>query len=239
MKTLTASQVVKALKAKATPERAKASQRFFKTGKGEYGEGDVFIGVTMPDQRVVAKQFVELPLSEIVKLLHSKVHEQRMTALVILVYQFERSKVDSERKKIFDAYLANTRWINNWDLVDVTAPRIVGAYLGPRALPTLKRLARSKNLWDKRIAMVSTLYLINEGDCGPALVIAEMLLKDPHDLMHKASGWMLREAGKKCSQAQLEQFLHKHGDHMPRTMLRYAIEKFPKAKQQEYLRMGK
>lgn len=239
MNPLTASQVVKALHAKATPERAKVSQRFFKTGKGEYGEGDVFIGITMPEQRVVAKQFLHLPLSEILKLLHSPVHEERMTALVIMVYQFERSKVESERKKIFDTYLANTRWINNWDLVDVTAPRIVGAYLGSHALPTLKPLARSKNLWEKRIAMVSTQYLINQGDCAPALAIAEVLLTDPHDLMHKAAGWMLREAGKKCSHVQLEKFLQAHGNHMPRTMLRYAIEKFPKSKQKKYLAMGK
>lgn len=239
MNRLTASQVVKALQAKATPKRATVSQRFFKTGKGEYGEGDIFIGVTMPDQRIIAKQFIQTPLSQVLKLLHSSIHEERMTALVIMVYQFEQTKVEAERKKIYEAYIHNTKWINNWDLVDVTAPRIVGAYLGPRALPALKRLARSKNLWEKRIAMISTQYLINQGECGPALVIAEMLLQDQHDLMHKAAGWMLREAGKKCSQAELELFLKKHGSHMPRTMLRYAIEQLPKQKQQYYLQVTK
>lgn len=236
---MTAAQVRQQLRKQSSAERAKASQWFFKTGPGEYGEGDVFIGLTMGQQRAIAKQFALLPLPEILKLLHSPVHEERMTALVIMVNQFERSKLDTERKKIFDAYLANTKWINNWDLVDVTAPRIVGAYLGPKSLPTLKKLARSKSLWEKRIAMISTLYQINQGDCGPSLIIAEILLQDPHDLMHKAAGWMLREAGKKCSVQQLEQFLQQHGKHMPRTMLRYAIEKFPKAKQQFYLKSTK
>lgn len=233
--TLTASAVRRALKAQASPERAKISQRFFKTGQGEYGHGDIFLGVKVPDQRMIAKQFRELPLPEVLRLLHSSVHEERLTALIILVMQFERTRDQKVRKKIYTTYLANTRWINNWDLVDTTAPKIVGAFLGERPLPVLKKLARSHNLWEKRIAMLSTQYWINQGDCKPAMAIVHVLWKDQHDLIQKAVGWMLREVGQKCSIFVLENFLKQHATHMPRTALRYAIEKFPKSKQHFYL----
>lgn len=236
---LSASKIKRALRAQATPARAKSSQWFFKTEKGQYGHGDVFIGVSVPDQRLVAKQFFQTSLAEVLKLLHSQVHEERLTALIILVNQFEKSKDQAVRKKIYQAYLANTRWINNWDLVDTSAPKIVGGYLGAQALPVLKRLAHSKNLWEKRIAMVATQYQINRGDCQPAMAIAAVVLHDKHDLMHKATGWMLREVGIKCSQPVLEKFLRQHAATMPRTALRYAVEKFPKAKQQRYLKLGR
>lgn len=232
----TATHIQRALRQLATPARAKSSQWFFKTGAGEYGQGDKFIGVAVPDQRVVAKRFLGTPLGEVIKLLHSPVHEDRLTALIILVYQFERTADPSVRKKMYEAYLANTRWINNWDLVDTSAGKIVGAYLGENSLPVLKQLARSKNLWEKRIAIISTQYQISQGDERQALVIAGMLLNDTHDLMHKACGWMLREVGQRCSVQVLEDFLKQHAASMPRTALRYAIEKFPKSKQQFYLK---
>lgn len=234
---MTAKQIQAALQKRATPAKAKASAWFFKTGPGQYGAGDIFIGVTVPEQRQVVKEFASAPLTEVIKLLHSQVHEYRLTALLIMVHQFEHAKDKKLREKIYKLYLANTRWINNWDLVDSTAPRIVGAWLGPKALPVLKRLARSKNLWEKRIAIISTLYLITKGEATPALVIAEMLLNDSHDLLHKATGWMLREVGKRCSEKQLTNFLDTHATTMPRTMLRYAIERFPKAKRLRYLQL--
>lgn len=234
----TVTKIRQALRAHATPARAKSSQWFFKTKPGQYGHGDRFIGVSVPDQRLVAKRFTQMSLSEVLKLLHSQVHEERLTALILLVNQFERSKDQAVRKKIYQAYLANTRWINNWDLVDTSAPKIVGAFLGEQALPVLRRLAHSKNLWERRIAMIATQYQINQGDAQPALEIAEIVLHDQHDLMHKATGWMLREVGIKCSQPVLEKFLRQHAANVPRTALRYAIEKFPKTKQQFYLKYG-
>lgn len=232
---ITAAQVRTALRQKANPVKALTLQRFFKNGPGQYGEGDRFLGVVVPAQREIVNIFRDLPLAQVLKLLHSQVHEERMTAVLILVSQFERSNNPQHKKKIFDAYLSNTRWINNWDIVDVTTAKIVGAWLGDKSLATLKPLARSKNIWERRIAIISTQYTINQGNCSPTMVIAHLLLNDKQDLIHKAVGWMLREVGKRCSQEVLEDFLKQHASGMPRTMLRYSIEKFSKPKQHYYL----
>lgn len=238
---MTAAAVRRALRRHARPAKAKVMQGFFKTGPGQYGEGDVFLGVTVPNQRVIARQFRDLPLAEVKKLLTSRVHEERLTALIILVGQFKRGD-EATRRRLYDFYLKHTRWINNWDLVDTSAEYIVGAWLDKdrglkSSFPILNKLARSKNLWERRIAMLSTFHFIKRGNPKPALAIATILLNDKHDLIHKAVGWMLRELGEKCSLATEGAFLKKHAAHMPRTMLRYAIEKFPRAKQKRYLLM--
>ena len=206
---------------------------FFKTGPGEYGEGDVFVGVRVPAIRKVAKEFQSLPLSEVVRLLHSKIHEERLAALVILVLQAAQGNGET-RTQVYDLYLANTKYINNWDLVDLSAPQLVGRYLEARSRRPLYRLATSSWLWDRRISILATFHFIRQGDFGDTFTIAEMLLADKEDLIHKAVGWMLREVGKR-DQAVLESFLDKHCPIMPRTMLRYAIEKFPDKKRQGYL----
>lgn len=232
------------LKAVASPERAESSQRFFKTAKGEYGEGDVFIGVSVPDQRKVAKKYYHLPLQEVEKSLRSKIHEERLTAIFILVAQYKKGDA-KVRKQIYDYYLANTAYINNWDLVDSSAPYIVSVYLwdnyAQKASPSkdtmrvLTRLAKSKSIWERRIAIMSTFYFIKMGDINETFKIAELLLHDQHDLIQKAVGWMLREVGNSVGTEIEELFLKKHYHTMPRTMLRYAIEKFPEPKRQAYL----
>lgn len=230
------------LKNLADEKRAKNSMWFFKTDKGEYGEGDKFLGITMPQLRVIAKKyFREISTGDALKILKSKWHEERMLALLILMMKYRAAKSASSadrqiRNNIFKTYLANTRCINSWDLVDVTCRDIVGAHLfytdsNPKKKPDRKilyKLARSKNLWEKRIAIVSTAYFIGKNDLDDTFKISEILLKDSHDLIHKAVGWMLREAGKPArgGQARLRVFLEKHAHHMPRTMLRYSIEKF-------------
>ncbi len=224
--------IKKELQKHARPDKAKILQRFFKTGKGQYGEGDKFIGVTMPEQRAIAKKFTQLSLTEIQALLNSKVHEHRMTGLIVLVNKYKQSK---DKKKYYDFYLKNTNRINNWDLVDVTSPHVVGHYLFDKDRSILYQLARSKDLWEKRISIISTFYFIREEDFNDSLKIAEILLKDKHDLIHKAVGWMLREIGKK-DQAVEERFLIKHYKHMPRTMLRYAIERFDEKKRMFYMK---
>ena len=220
----------------ADPARAIACKRYFKTGKGEYGEGDVFIGITMPQVRQVVRQFRDLPLSDISELLHSPVHEKRMCALLILVSSFERGD-ESLRRKIYRFYLANTKYINNWDLVDLSAPRIVGAYLlaNHGSGDVLMRLAKSRDLWKRRIAIMSTFAFIQAGRHIPTFNIAALLLNDEHDLIHKAVGWMLREVGKRIDRETEEEFLKKHYKQMPRTMLRHAIERFPRRLQLAYL----
>ena len=224
------------LKKYSSEKRKKSNEWFFKTGKGEYGYGDKFVGVSMPDTRKVAKKFTLLSLIETKSLLSSKIHEERMTALVILSYQFRRSDKENQ-KKIYDFYLKNTRYINNWDLVDVTVNRILGAYLwenkGDRKV--LHRLAVSKNMWERRIAIIATSYFIHQNYFTDTLKISEILLNDKEDLLHKAVGWMLREVGKR-NQALEEKFLKKYYRIMPRTMLRYAIERFPETKRQAYLK---
>lgn len=230
----TAAEVVKALKALGNAETAAALQRFFKTAKGEYAEGDVFIGIKVPVQRRVAKEYGALPLEETEKLLRSKIHEARLVALIILVEQFRKGD-SSIRDDIFNTYLANTKYINNWDLVDTSAPHIVGAYLGPGKHALLTKLARSSSLWERRIAILATQHFIRLGYFAETLRVAELLLKDSHDLIHKAVGWMLREVGNR-DRAVEEGFLDQYASAMPRTMLRYAIEKFPSALRTAYMR---
>lgn len=226
-------QVAQALEKMANPSKAALYSRFFKTGRGEYGEGDVFLGVTVPKQRKIAKQFKNLPLHEIKNLLHSKFHEHRLVALLILIGQFKSG--DTEVKKtIFDIYCHNTKYINNWDLVDLSAAHIVGQYLSNKDKTILYKFARSSYLWERRIAMISCFFFIRDNFFEDAFSIAEILLHDKHDLIHKAVGWMLREIGKR-NQEEEEKFLKIHYKIMPRTMLRYAIERFDDAKRQKYM----
>ena len=220
-----------ALRRHANPEKAVFLQRFFKTGKGEYGEGDCFLGVTVPEQRRVARAFAGLELEEIAELLASPMHEERLTALIILANRFRRA-APAERRRIYAFYMRQRRRVNNWDLVDLSAPYIVGP---SASAGRLARLARSPNVWDRRIAMVATFDATRKGDPAPALRIAEMLLHDEHDLIHKAAGWMLREVGKRCGAAELKGFLDRHAATMPRTMLRYAIEWLPEPERRKYL----
>ncbi len=225
----------KELRKNASQEKAKILSRFFKTGPGQYGAGDRFLGITVPKQRSIAKQFFDLSLHDLQKLLNSVYHEERLTALLILVLRYPR--VDKkEQEKIYKFYLKNTRNINNWDLVDLTAEKIIGPYLEEKDKSVLFKLARSKNLWEKRIAILSTFHYIKKGESKLTLQIAEMLLNDDHDLMHKAVGWMLREVGKRCGEKEEEEFLKKYYKKMPRTMLRYAIERFAENKRLKYLK---
>ncbi|MDA8242263.1 MAG: DNA alkylation repair protein [Nitrospiraceae bacterium] len=217
----------------ADPEKARILSRFFKTGKGQYGEGDVFLGIVVPKQRAVAKKYLELPLSDIHRLLSSKIHEHRLVALLILVNKYK--KTDQEGKgEIADFYLKHTKYINNWDLVDISAPNIPGDYLLDKDRSVLYRLARSGNIWERRISVLSTLAFIRENDFADTLRVSEILLRDDHDLIHKAVGWMLREVGKRDLQTE-EDFLKKHYRRMPRTMLRYAIERFEEKKRRFFL----
>lgn len=226
-------QLKSELKKLASLKRAKVSLWFFKIGPGEYGEGDRFLGVNNPGMRKIAKQFPDLPLVELKKLLASAWHEERQTALFVLVGQYERGD-EKSRRAIYKFYLAHTDRINNWDLVDLSAHKIVGEYLVRKDRDILYKLARSKNLWGRRIAIISTAAFIRRNDFSDTLKIAKILLRDEHDLIHKAVGWMLREVGKR-DQAILENFLRKHYKTMPRTMLRYAIEKLSQNKRKLYL----
>ncbi len=218
----------------ASPKKAAFVSKYFKTGKGEYGEGDVFIGVTVPNMRQVAKQFRHLSLLETEKLLKSKIHEERSMALEILSLNFKNGD-DNTRAHIFKLYIRNKKHINNWDLIDGSAPSIVGPYLKDKDKILLLNFAKSKRLWDRRVAMLATFSYIREKDFDIALRIAKILLKDEEDLMHKAVGWMLREIGNRDLPTE-ESFLKKHYKKMPRTMLRYAIEKFPEPKRLAYLK---
>ncbi len=220
----------------ASEEKAKFLPKFFKTGKGEYAEEDKFIGVTVPDQRIIAKKYYsQISLNEIEELLHNTIHEYRLTALIMLVYKFEKLKSETEKKQIFDFYINNTDYINNWDLVDLTAPKIVGAYLFDKDKSLLYEFAKSGHLWKQRIAIISTYYFIKKKNFDDTLKISEVLLTHEHDLIHKAVGWMLREVGKMDLSVELK-FLNKHFKKMPRTMLRYAIEKFDEDLRQKYLK---
>jgi 3-methyladenine DNA glycosylase AlkD len=223
------------LEEEAKPEKARLLARFFKTGPGEYGEGDVFLGIMVPGQRRIAGEFRDLSLGAIQTLLDSAVHEKRLIGLLILVERMKRAD-GVGRREIFRFYLKNTGRVNNWDLVDLSAPRIVGEYLADKDRAVLYRLARSKNLWERRIAALATFWFIRDGDFADSLAIGEILLGDEHDLIHKAVGWMLREVGKRDLKAA-EDFLRRDGRYktMPRTMLRYAIEKFPEGKRKKYL----
>jgi 3-methyladenine DNA glycosylase AlkD len=214
-------------------EKSKILARFFKTGKGEYGEGDIFLGIIVPKQREVAKKYVGASLGDLQKLLSSKIHEYRLTALLILVQKYQKSDV-SEKKKIVSFYLKNTKNINNWDLVDLSAEKILGDYLLDNDRKILYKLARSKNLWEKRIAILTTYRLIKNNQLEDTLKISKILLNDKHDLIQKAVGWMLREVGK-VDQKVEEKFLLRYHKSMPRTMLRYAIERFSEEKRKGYL----
>ena len=202
--------------------RAEAAMRYFKTGKGHYGEGDQFLGVTVPDQRTVAKKYKQLSLAELKALLNSPIHEHRLTGLLILVHQFEKGD-ETSRKKIYEFYLKHRARVNNWDLVDSSAHKIVGPYLKDKPRDILFKLAESESLWDRRIAMMSCFYFIRNNDFDDALRVAEILVDDSHDLIHKAVGWMIREIGARDEGPALD-FLRRHQD-MPRTMWRYATEK--------------
>lgn len=227
------SNLKKDLLEKANPKKAALLQRFFKTGPGEYGEGDIFLGIMVPETRKLAKKYGSLPLSYVQKIINSKIHEERLLGFLILVNNFEKGD-EKIRKEIFNFYIKNAKKANNWDLVDLSAHKISGAYLLKRNKSILYRLARSKNLWEKRISVISTFQFIKYNSFEDSLKIAEILLKDKHDLIHKAVGWMLREIGKRNLKVE-ERFLKKHLKEMPRTALRYAIEKFPKSKRIGYL----
>lgn len=215
------------------PEDAKILQRFFKTGPGQYGEGDRFRGIKVPVLRKLVKKYRGITLSEAEKLLSSVWHEDRMLALLLLIDLYRRGEA-AVRQRIYTLYLNNTRFINNWDLVDVTAQHIVGDYLSLRSKEPLCCLARSEMLWERRIAILATFHYIRQGRFDETLQLAEMLLRDEHELIHKAVGWLLREVGKRNRGAE-ERFLKKHYKEMPRTMLRYAIERFPEARRKKYL----
>jgi 3-methyladenine DNA glycosylase AlkD len=217
----------------ANPARAAALQRFFKTAPGEYGAGDRFLGLTMPEVRRLARQYADTSLAQLERLLESPWHEVRMLALVIMVQQFRRAD-EEMREALYRVYLRRTDRINNWDLVDVTAPGVVGAYLLSRPRSVLRRLARSANVWERRIAIISTFAFLRAGDHADSLALATMLLHDSHDLIHKAVGWTLREVGKHDERV-LRQFLDRHSPSMPRTMLRYAIERLPASARRTYL----
>jgi 3-methyladenine DNA glycosylase AlkD len=230
------------------PAKAKLLQRFFKTKKGEYAEGDKFLGIMVPQSRSLVKKYWQsLNLKEVDKLVKSPIHEERLTGLLILVKQFEFVNKNSHHsdlirrfgsaQKIYKYYLSRTKYINNWDLVDLTAPKIFGAYLRNKNKSILIKLAKSNNLWERRIAILATFDFIYHKDPAWALKISKLLLQDKHDLIHKAVGWMLREIGKRCDEKLLTDFLDTHAKQMPRTMLRYSIERLPTNKKTYYLNL--
>jgi 3-methyladenine DNA glycosylase AlkD len=231
---ITFESLAKAFRSEGNPAIAKHSSGFFKTGKGEYGEGDRFLGIRVPVTRKYARKFRDAPMPVIRKLLKSKFHEERLLAVILLVGQF-RSGNESERSLIYELYLKHTKYINNWDIVDSSAHFIVGSYLQARSHDKLFELAGSEDLWERRIAIMSTFHYIRQGEFDTALKISERLVDDSEDLIHKAVGWMLREMGKRDRAAE-ERFLKAHYHSMPRTMLRYAIEKFPEKRRQQYLK---
>lgn len=232
-KPITYANLTRRFRSEADPAVAEHSLRFFKTGKGEYGEGDRFLGIRVPVTRRYAIRYRHAPMPVVGKLLGSKFHEERLLAVILLVDKFKSGSA-SERRKIYELYLKNTAHINSWDIVDSSAPHIVGAYLHGRGKGKLFELAGSDNLWERRIAIMSTFYFIRLGEFETALELSEKLLNDDEDLIHKAVGWMLREIGKRDAVVE-EKFLKTHCRNMPRTMLRYAIEKFPQEKRRRYL----
>ncbi|MFC1617492.1 DNA alkylation repair protein [Candidatus Margulisiibacteriota bacterium] len=216
------------------PEKVKIYQRFFKTGKGEYGEGDIFWGIKVPVSRKLAKKYKDLSLDELQELISSEIHEKRLIALFILIIKYKKADQNSQ-KQYYAFYLKNIKHINNWDLIDSSAEHIVGNYLADKPKDILYKLARSIDLWERRIAVMSTFGYIKKQEFKDTLQISEILLSDSHDLIHKAVGWMLREIGNR-DLIKEEEFLKKHYKKMPRTMLRYAIEKFEETKRQGYLK---
>lgn len=229
----TVDSIQKRLKRLADKTIADHSRRFFKTGPGEYGEGDKFLGIRVPVIRREVKQYLSLSPMENKKLLKSEFHEVRLFALILMVEQYKRSENDG-REKIYQTYIKHTKYINNWDLVDTSAPNIVGAHLFERDRQILHEMVKSKNLWRRRIAIISTLYFIKQGELDDSLMLAAQLLDDKEDLIHKAVGWVLREVGKQ-NLAKEDRFLKKYYRNMPRTMLRYAIEKHPEKQRKAYL----
>jgi len=215
------------------PKKAKVLQWFFKTGPGQYGHGDVFLGLTVPVCRKLAIKFSGLDLVQVKKLLASKYHEERLIALLILVHKFDHGS-SAEQRRVYDLYLRSVRYVNNWDLVDLSADKIVGAYLLQRPRAVLRKMSASKDLWQRRIAIVSTFQFIKHHEFKDTLKLASILLDDEHDLIHKAVGWMLREVGKR-NITILERWLRRYYHRMPRTMLRYAIERFPESKRLRFL----
>jgi 3-methyladenine DNA glycosylase AlkD len=231
---MTLTEIRIELRRLASKRAAAQSQRFFKTGPGEYGSRDVFIGIRVPQLRSVAKRCERLALKDVGRLLRSRIHEERLLALFVLVDRFAHGTA-AQRKLIYEMYLRNTRYVNNWDLVDSSAQHIVGAYLLARKRTPIYRLARSSNLWQRRIAIMSTFHYIKRNEFSDTIKIARILCADQEDLIHKAVGWMLREIGKRDLRTQ-ERFLLRHYKSMPRTMLRYALEQFPQRKRQAYLK---
>ncbi len=230
------AKIKQELKSVSSTPLGKKYGRFFKTGKGEYGEGDLFLGIKTQIKRQIAKKYKDLKIKQVEKLLQSKFHDYRFTALVILTLKYTQAH-DQGKKQIYNLYLKNTKFINNWDLVDLSAPKIIGAYLldKPAKRKILFKLAESGNLWEQRISVLATYTFIRNKDFNDTLKISKILLHHSHDLIHKAVGWMLRELGKKDQKIE-EKFLQKHYQTMPRTMLRYAIEKFPEKKRKFYLK---
>ena len=230
--------IIQEIKKRENKEQAKALARFFKTGKGQYGEGDIFLGMKVPESREIAKKFKDIPMKEVQGLLNSKIHEHRLIALFILIDKYKRES-EQEKKKIFDFYLKNTRNINNWDLVDLSAPNIIGDFLliKRKERKILYVLVKSKNLWERRIAVLATFAFIREKQFDDVFRIANMLLRDKHDLIHKAVGWMLREVGKRDCKKEKE-FLTKYCSRMPRTMLRYSIEKFNEKERKYFMELS-
>jgi len=227
----------KEIKQKANKEKAKLLQGFFKTGPGEYGEGDIFLGIIVPETRKTAVKFKSLPLNDVEQLLKSKFHEERLCALLLLVHNYNQAKNNKDegtKKEIYNFYLKSTKYINNWDLVDLSCHQIVGDYLKDKDKSILYELAKSNNIWERRISIISAFASIRNNDFNDVIKISELLMKDKHDLIHKAVGWMLREMGKRNKQ-QLIFFLNKHYKEMPRTMLRYSIEKLPEKQKKFYL----
>ena len=218
----------------ANKKTSKHSQRFFKTGKGQYGEDDIFLGIRVPVLRKIAKKFRRISLAEVSKLLESKFHEERLLSILMLVNLFKSGDED-DQELIYELYLDKTKFINNWDIVDISAGNIVGAFLFEKDKAPLYRLVFSENLWERRIAIVATFYFIRNDEFDDTLKIAEILFTDKEDLIHKAVGWMLREVGKRVIEIE-EEFLEEHYLKMPRTMLRYAIERFPETRRKMYLK---
>jgi 3-methyladenine DNA glycosylase AlkD len=230
---ITAAEARRGLRKHARPERVPILQRFFKTRRGEYAAGDRFIGVKVPAIRAVCRECTGAPLAEVRKLLRSRIHEERLLAVLILVQIFRKSSV-LEQRRIYTFYLAHTRFINNWDIVDASAAQIVGAWLYSRSKAPLTKLARSASIWERRIAIIATFDYIRRNEFDETLRIADLLLHDEHDLIHKAVGWLLREVGKRDGALERE-FLNPRYKTMPRTMLRYAIERFPDLERRKYL----
>jgi len=233
---MSVNELTKELHSLADPERATTFARFFKSGPGQYGEGDLFLGIMVPTaHKLVSKYYLQLDLADIDKLIGSPYHEVRLVALLMLVKKYEKTKLDTEKIKIYEYYLDHRQFINNWDLVDLSTPKIVGDYLLTHTRGVLYRLSSSENLWERRISIMATFAFIRAGEFEDTLKLSRMLLHDPHDLIHKAVGWMLREMGKKDKMTLLN-FLNDYARVMPRTMLRYAIEKLSDKERKYYLK---